>query len=145
MPKNLVFLAFDFGLRRIGVAVGQTITQSATPLPALLAQKGEPDWEEISQLIIAWHPTALLVGLPYQMNGSEQALSFAARKFARDLTERCHLPVHLADERLTTREAKRQLAQSGAKYKDLASADSYAAKLILEAWMNSEYKKEPKE
>jgi len=131
-----VLLAFDFGLRRIGVAVGQAITQSATPLAALAAQKGEPGWPEVAQLITQWHPNALLVGLPYRMDGGEQAISFAARKFALDLKNRFHLPVHLIDERLTSREAKRQLAENGIKPKDYPSLDSYAAKLILESWMN---------
>lgn len=128
-------MAFDFGLRRIGVAVGQAITQSATPLPVLPAERGEPEWEKVSQLIAEWRPTVLLVGLPYKMDGGEQAISFAARQFARLLKERFNLPVHLVDERLTTREAKRQLAASGTKLKDYPSIDSYAAKLILESWM----------
>jgi putative pre-16S rRNA nuclease len=129
-----VALAFDFGLRRIGVAVGQTITQSANPLTVLLAEKGEPDWQQVSQLISQWRPTALVVGLPYQMEGGEQAISFAARQFARKLKAQFNLPVHLVDERLTTQEAKRQLQASGVKLKDTA-IDSFAAKLILESWM----------
>jgi putative holliday junction resolvase len=135
MPKDPVLLAFDFGLRRIGVAVGQTITQSATPLPVLAAQKGRPDWQEISELINLWQPSALLVGLPYQMDGGEQAISFAARQFARELKARFNLPVHLTDERLTTREAKRRLAESGLKPQNYPPIDSFAAKLILESWM----------
>jgi putative holliday junction resolvase len=132
---SAVILAFDFGLRRIGVAIGQAITQSATPLPLLLADKGRPNWTEVAALIEQWHPTGLLVGLPYQMDGGEQGISFAARQFAQALRERFPLPVYLADERLTTREAKRQLAASGIKPKNFPSLDSYAAKLILEAWM----------
>ena len=69
------------------------------------------------------------------MDGQEQAISFAARAFARLLKERFNIPVHLVDERLTTREAKRQLSASGIKPKDYPAVDSYAAKLILEAWM----------
>lgn len=136
MHSNLstVVLAFDFGLRRIGVAVGQTVTQSATPLPILRAEKGKPRWEEISELISRWHPTALLVGLPYKMDGREQAISFAARQFAGLLKEKFNLPIYLVDERLTTREAKRRLVESGIKLKDYP-VDSFAAKLILEAWM----------
>ena len=131
-----VALAFDFGLRRIGVAVGQTITQSANPLPVLLAEKGEPDWQLVVQLIAQWHPTVLIVGLPYKMEGGEQAISFAARKFAQKLKTQFNLPVHLVDERFTTREAKSQLRSSGVKLNDV-STDSFAAKLILESWMRS--------
>lgn len=137
----MVILAFDFGLRRIGMAVGQTITQSATPLPVLLAEKGVPDWGELSRLIAEWNPTALIVGLPYKMDGKEQAISFAARSFARLLKERFCLPVHLIDERLTTREAKRQLTESDIKPKDYPAIDSFAAKLILEAWMRQVHNK----
>ncbi len=132
-----VVLAFDFGLRRIGIAVGQSITRSASPLTPLLAEKGIPDWNEIAQLIATWRPSALVVGLPYRMDGKEQAISLAARKFARNLNEHCHLPVYTIDERLTTREAKRQLSNSNTKVKSLPSLDSYAAKLILEAWFAS--------
>jgi putative pre-16S rRNA nuclease len=135
MLKAQILLAFDFGLRRIGVAVGQRITQSATPLPALAARKGQPSWAQIAELIAQWQPDLLLVGLPYQMEGGEQAISFAARRFADQLKERFQLPVSLVDERLTTREAKRQLADSGIKYQDYPSIDSYAAKLILESWL----------
>lgn len=131
-----VVLAFDFGLRRIGVAVGQTITQSANPVTVLLAEKGEPDWQQVAQLIAQWRPATLVVGLPYRMQGGEQALSFAARQFAHKLKAQFNLPVHLVDERLTTQEAKRQLQASGGK-KDIA-IDSFAAKLILESWMRNQ-------
>lgn len=131
-----VVLAFDFGLRRIGVAVGQTITQSARPLPIIAAEKGQPDWRLVSQLITEWRPAALIVGLPYKMDGGEQAISFAARQFAQQLKTQFNLPVHLVDERLTTREAKNQLQASGVKFKDVP-IDSYAAKLILESWMHN--------
>ncbi len=132
-----VYLAFDFGLRRIGVAVGQAITQSANPLPTLLAQRGRPDWKQIAELIQQWQPKALLVGLPFKMDGSEQGISFAARQFAESLKNRFHLPIYLVDERLTTREAKRRLSESGIKPKDLPSLDSYSAKLILESWLSN--------
>ena len=135
-----IALAFDFGLRRIGVAVGQTITQSANPLAILTVEKGEPDWQQITQLISQWHPTVLIVGLPYKMEGGEQALSFAARQFAHKLKAKFNIPVHLVDERLTTREAKRQLQATGAKLKDMA-IDSFAAKLILESWMRNQQNK----
>lgn len=133
MAFNVV-LGFDFGLRRIGAAVGQTITCSANPLAPLPAERGKPDWQAVAQLIATWRPQALLVGLPYQLDGSEQAISFAARQFARLLKEQFNLPVFLVDERLTTREAKRRLIESGARLQEV-SVDSYAAKLILEQWM----------
>ncbi|MBS0352142.1 MAG: Holliday junction resolvase RuvX [Proteobacteria bacterium] len=135
MPNPSVVLAFDFGLRRIGVAVGQTITLSANPLPVLLAERGVPKWDQIAQLIAQWQPGVLLVGLPFKMDGGEQAISFAVRQFSVELQQRFNLPVHLVDERLTTREAKRRLVQIGVKLKDYP-IDSFAAKLILESWMS---------
>lgn len=131
-----IFLAFDFGLRRIGVAVGQALTRSATPLPLLPAQKGRPDWTEVEKLITAWHPAALIVGIPYKMDGGEQAMSLAARTFARQLKERFHLPIHTIDERLTTREAQHQISSRHTQRRTQPALDSYAAKLILEAWLN---------
>ncbi len=135
-PNPEVLLAFDFGLRHIGVAVGQIITQSATPLEILIAQQGIPNWDKLKQLINVWRPGALVVGIPYQMDGSEQTISIAAREFAHSLEKHFDLPVHKVDERLTTREAKLQLANIYVKHKSFPPLDSYAAKLILEAWFS---------
>jgi putative Holliday junction resolvase len=132
-----VILAFDFGLRHIGVAVGQSITLSATPLPSLLAEKGKPHWESVEGLLSRWNPSVLLVGLPILMEGGEQAVSFAARQFARELEQRFNLPVYLVDERLTTKEARRRLTEMKVKITDEISIHSFAAKIILETWMHT--------
>ncbi len=107
----MLLLGFDYGLRYIGVAIGQSITGSATPLTTLLAQKGEPNWEEIAALIEKWCPSGFVVGLPFQMDGTEQFISIASRKFAAELKKRFSLPTFTMDERLTTREAKSQIAE----------------------------------
>jgi putative Holliday junction resolvase len=99
-------LAFDFGLRRIGVAVGQTITGSAMPLDLVNAQDGAPDWVAIDRLVSEWKPDLLVVGLPYTMDGSEQEISSRARSFANDLEHRYPCPVHIVDERLSSHEAQ---------------------------------------
>ena len=130
-----ILLGFDFGMKRIGVAVGQSITQTANPLTTLKAQQGIPSWKEIETLINEWKADALIVGIPYNMDNTEQSITFSARKFANRLKGRFHLPVYLVDERLTTIEAKQQLAELGAKYADLKQVDSYAAKIILESWL----------
>ena len=130
-PATLI--AFDFGMRRIGVAVGQTITASATPQPFLLAKAGKPRWESIAELIKKWSVTALVVGLPRNMDGTEQSITTSARQFADHLKSRFQLPVYLVDERLTTKTAKSALAERGKLSK--AVVDSYAAKLILEDWL----------
>lgn len=134
-----VILAFDFGLRHIGVAVGQSITVSANPLPALSAERGQPDWAVVQSLISVWNPQALLVGLPYLMEGGEQAISFGARQFAKELQHRFNLPVYMMDERLTTKEAQRRLKEMNTKKNDPISIHSFAAKLILESWLRNHF------
>ncbi|WP_259430995.1 Holliday junction resolvase RuvX [Coxiella burnetii] len=138
MPnQNLIALGFDFGMKRIGVAVGQTVTHSANAIAILKAQDGVPDWEKIKMLIETWHSNVLVVGIPYNMDGSEQTLTFAARKFARKLQTRFGLPLSMVDERLTTIEAKRQWYEQGLT-KRPQHLDNYAAKLILEQWLQEQ-------
>lgn len=128
-------LAFDFGLKRMGVAVGQFITQSAKPLQALDANRGIPNWEKVDAYIKDWSPHALVVGIPTKMDGASLYVTAPAKQFAKKLEKRYSLPVHHADERLTTVEAREQLFQQGG-YRRLQQSDidSFAAKLILEGW-----------
>jgi putative Holliday junction resolvase len=135
MNQFTVVMAFDFGLRHIGVAVGQSITLTANPLPPISAERGQPEWKTVEILLLEWKPAVLLVGLPFLMEGGEQALSFAARQFARELEQRFKIPVHLVDERLTTKEAHRRLAEMKVKSRGDISIHSFAAKLILESWL----------
>jgi putative Holliday junction resolvase len=128
---NQTILCFDFGMSKIGVAIGQAITRTARPLQNIKAQDGIPSWEQIQQLIDEWAADALVVGLPYNMDGSLQDITFAARKFSRRLEAKFRLPVFLSDERLTTKEALSLLKDKGNKKTDL---DSMAAVLILESW-----------
>jgi putative Holliday junction resolvase len=127
-----VLLGFDFGPKKIGVAVGQTITGTASPLDTLRANGSKPDWRGIGSLIEQWRPEALVVGIPYQMDDQEVEWSERVHKFARQLEGRFHLPVHKADERLTSCEARRQL---GRQATSLEVVDAMAAKLILETWL----------
>lgn len=137
MPENQTLLGFDFGLKYIGVAVGQTVTGTATALITLQAKNGIPNWDEINALINEWKPAGLVVGIPLNMDGSEQQLTAEAKKFAQAL-ERFHLPVYRVDERLTTKEARQRLFETGG-YRALkkSQVDSFAAKLILETWLQS--------
>jgi len=138
--NSATFLAFDFGMKRIGVAVGQSLTATANPLPYLKARDGIPHWEEIQTLINEWRPSALIVGIPLNMDGSEQQLTFCARKFSSRLKQKFHLPVHGVDERLSTIEARSQLFEkSGYKSLKKGYVDSIAAKLILEDWLSRNY------
>lgn len=134
-PSNhRVLLGFDFGMKRIGVAVGQTITHSAQPLTILAARDGIPRWEEISPLIETWSADGLVVGIPYNMDNTPQNTTYLAQKFANRLAHRFKLPVYGVDERLSTVEAKSQLSAQ-TKRKPPREMDSYAAKLILESWL----------
>ncbi len=132
-----LILAFDFGSKRIGVAIGQRVTQMARPLLTLSAKAGVPQWDKLAQLIKRWQPQELVVGIPLNMDGSEQALTQSARSFAKALKERYHLPVHEMDERLTTVAARESLFEEGG-YQALQKGrvDSVAAQLILQAWLN---------
>lgn len=129
-----VVLGFDYGTHKIGVAVGQDLTATATALETLSLVNRKPDWQRIAQLLDEWKPKALVVGHPFEMTDREANNAAGAKKFARQLHGRFHLPVHLADERLTSREAWSQLGDQAAK--DPTRVDAYAAKLILETWLN---------
>ncbi len=126
-------LGFDYGTHKIGIAVGQTLTGTANPLCTLANLKFKPDWTRIEKLIQEWRPDALIVGHPFEMTDREANHAAAAKKFSRQLHGRFTLPVHLVDERLTTREAWSQITDEANK--DLTKVDAYAAKLILETWL----------
>lgn len=136
MNKELkVLLSFDFGKKRIGVAIGQTVTQTARPLTTLNAKDGVPEWRDITALMKKWQPDALVVGIPLNMDGTEQPISQAAREFANTLKDQYNLPVFEMDERLTTKDAREQLFTEGG-YKALqdGQVDQVAAQLILQNW-----------
>ncbi len=134
-------LGFDFGMKRIGVAVGQVLTATATPLTALAARDGVPDWQQLSHLITHWQPKIMVVGVPVHMDGTEQPITFAARGFMKRLQERYALPVYPMDERLTTAEARARLfAAGGYKALQKGKIDSIAAQLILTDWLQNHAK-----
>ncbi len=130
------WLGFDFGVKRLGIAVGQAVTCSASPLITLGTRGGRPDWEAIGALISTWRPCGLIVGLPFNMDDSEAQAAPGARRFARQLEGRFRLPVYLVDERLTSVEAERSLAQHNRRP---GAIDAYAAKLILETWLSERH------
>jgi putative holliday junction resolvase len=135
-----VVLAFDFGTRRIGVAVGQTLTGSATAIGALPCRHGTPDWAAVDTCIAQWAPARLLVGLPYNMDGSDTTTTAPCREFGALLAERSRLPVDYVDERLTSNAAYDELRderRSGARARRIRpeDIDANAARLILTTWM----------
>jgi len=120
--QPLSFLAFDFGTRRVGVATGNSLTRTATPLTTV-AVEGEARMAAIAALIADWRPAALVVGVPRHPDGAAHANTERARRFGRQLQARFGLPVHEVDERYTTTDAKR----AGA-----VDLDAAAAAIILE-------------
>ena len=135
MTKLNILIGFDFGTKRIGVAIGQTITQTARPLDTIHAKDGIPHWPALDKLIQKWLPDALVVGIPLNMDGTDQRISQQARQFAKVLREHFKLPVYEMDERLTTKAAREYLFNEGG-YKALqdGQVDQVAAQLILQNW-----------
>ena len=127
-------LGFDYGRLRTGIAVGQTLTATASALVTLTARNNKPDWDGIDKLIKEWQPDGLVIGVPVHMDGTEQEMTRAARKFGRQLKARYNLPVYEADERLSSAEAEQNLGSG----QDKAAIDREAARLILQAWLNEQ-------
>lgn len=132
---NRTIIAFDFGTLSIGIAIGQEITATARPLTAIKAKDGKPNWLEIEKILQEWQPELAIVGLPLNMDGTEQPISNQARKFANRLHGRFGIQVTLHDERLTTIEARAQLFnQGGYRALNKSKIDSISAVIILESW-----------
>lgn len=139
MSQVRTFLGFDFGMKNIGVAVGQELTHTANPLTVIKAREGIPNWGQIQALIDQWQPQQLIVGLPFNMDGTEQEMTQAARRFGNRLNGRFHLPVEWQDERLSTFEALDQLGiQSKMQSNNREDVDRISAQLILQSWLNQQ-------
>lgn len=132
-------LGFDFGMKYIGVATGQTITKTATPLTSIRAVDGIPDWNQIKQLLDKWQPSALVVGKPIQSTATTQ-LMHSVQKFANRLQEKYKLPVIMVEEHLTTWEAKNLTLSRSAKLTkaQLEQVNAQAAAIILEQWLQNQ-------
>ena len=132
------FLGFDFGNKKIGVAVGQLCTGIASPLRTIPSIRQKPNWQIISQLIQDWQPTGMVVGISRQEDGSDNPITPRMIKFCRQLEGRYQLPVYQIDESLSTFEAKQMLfdevSVSAAKLWEVQ--DQLAAQLILQSWLN---------
>ena len=139
MSELRTFLGFDFGMRNIGVAVGQELTRTANPLTVIKAREGIPHWDQIKTLLDQWAPQLLVVGLPLNMDGSEQEMTAAARRFGNRLNGRFHIPIDWQDERLTTFEALDQLGiRSKMQSNRREDVDRISAQLILQSWLNNQ-------
>jgi len=135
--RNLTVIGFDFGFRRIGIAIGQTVTHTARPLTVINAKSGTPtDWHIVDKVIAEWLPDIFVVGLPLNMDDTEQALVPSVKQFAEQLAERYKKPVELFDERLSTKEARQRVFdESGFRGLQKKRVDDIAAQIILESWL----------
>jgi putative Holliday junction resolvase len=138
-----IALAFDYGRRRIGMAAGDTLTATAAPRPAVAAHDGVPDWTAIAREIRALSPQVLVVGVPYNADGSEGSMAQATRDFGQALQARFALPVEHVDEHGSSLEAGRTLKEqraSGQRRRRVQrqDIDSAAAAIILTRWLAGE-------
>ena len=142
MSGTLTVLALDFGTKKLGVAVGQNLTNTAMGIDVIPVHKHEPDWERLDALVKRWKPGAFVVGMPYNMDGTENAMTEAAKRFALSVSARYDKHCYSIDERLSTREAReisRENAErSGKRPNDRAVVDALAAQLLLESWLSEQ-------
>ena len=124
-------IGFDFGLKRIGVAIGQTVTCTASPEAIVQSKDGKPNWDHITQLFTQWTPVAIVVGLPMRLDGTEQALTQPARKFGQRLSGRYHCPIYYMEEQLSSIEAENR----GLKQQHI---DDHAAQILRENWLQTQ-------
>ena len=139
MTLHGTVLAFDYGGKRIGVAVGQTVTKTARPLVTLNMLQQRPDWDALDKIIKEWRPAALVVGMPRNMDDTEHTLTPQVTRFGKQLTRRYHLNVHYVDERLSSiaaEENMRTATMSKQRRMNKATIDQFAAQVILEQFLN---------
>lgn len=136
---TICVLGFDVGARRIGVAVGNTVSGTARPIAMVAARDEGPDWDAVSALVREWRPDRLVVGEPLTLDGEPQPATHMARRFAREAAVRYALPVDLIDERSSSREAERRFASARrdgrARRRDAKAMDALAAQVIVERWL----------
>jgi putative Holliday junction resolvase len=139
VPTRGTLLGFDFGLARIGVAVGELETGRATALATLREESNDGRFAAIARLLAEWRPVALVVGIPIHLDGREHELTARCRRFGNQLHGRFDLPVHAADERLSSAAAEAELAEAGhgGWRERKAVLDAAAARLILQHFLDS--------
>jgi len=131
------YLGFDFGTKSLGIAVGSSTSGLAEPLATVTVRHGLPDWPAVDRLVREWQPAGLVVGLPLNMDDSENAMTRSARQFGHRLRARYNLPVHWVDERLTSVDAKNAMVEARVPWKQRKSrVDRLAAQTILQAYLD---------
>lgn len=141
MPERAsgTVLAFDFGAKRIGVAIGESLLGGARALTSIVATDRATRIKRIAELIATWQPCSLALGLPLRADGSDSAMTARCRRFARQLESRFGLPVHLVDERYSSVEADARLAALGHDWRTRKQeVDAAAAAIILQDYFDGE-------
>ena len=134
-----VIMAFDFGIKNIGIAIGQEITKTASTFYSIRANDGLPDWEELDMIIKEWNPNLFVVGDPLNMDGTRSKIQDSSDKFSTALNKRYDIGIEKTDERLSSREAKERLENIQMGIKDSRNKHSISAQIILEDWFRSKY------
>ena len=134
-PK--VVMAFDFGLKHIGIAIGQEITRTASTFYSINATEGHPDWTELDKIITEWKPNLFVVGDPFNMDGTRSKIQDLSDNFSSALNKRYDINIEKTDERLSSREAKERLENLQIGTRDSSNRHSISAQVILEDWFRS--------
>ena len=132
-------MAFDFGTKNIGIAIGQEITKTASTFYSIHANDGLPDWVELDMIIREWNPNLFVVGDPLNMDGTRSKIQDSSDKFSAALIKRYDISIEKIDERLSSREAKERLENIQMGIKDSRNKHSVSAQIILEDWFRSKY------
>jgi putative Holliday junction resolvase len=132
-------MAFDFGTKNIGIAIGQEITKTASTFYSIHANDGLPDWVELDMIVKEWNPNLFVVGDPLNMDGTRSKIQDSSDKFSTALNKRYDIGIEKTDERLSSREAKERLENIQMGIKDSRNKHSISAQIILEDWFRSKY------
>ena len=135
----MVIMAFDFGTKNIGIAIGQEITKTASTFYSIHANDGIPDWAELDMLVKEWNPNLFVVGDPLNMDGTRSKIQDSSDKFSTALNKRYDIDLERTDERLSSREAKERLENIQMGIKDSRNKHCISAQIILEDWFRSKY------
>lgn len=130
-------MAFDFGIKNIGIAIGQEITKTASTFYSITAIDGQPNWSELDKIINEWQPNLFVVGDPFNMDGTRSKIQDLADRFSNSLNKRYDINIEKTDERLSSREAKERLEKETIGTKDSSNKHSISAQVILEDWFRS--------
>ncbi|NOX42939.1 MAG: Holliday junction resolvase RuvX [Gammaproteobacteria bacterium] len=141
MPDSIIqqrtLICFDYGKKRIGVAVGQNLTYTASALETITSKNGKPDWDAIARIVKQWQPQAFVLGLPLNDDGTDHQITKAVRQFSNQLQDRHPFPVYHIDERLSSVEAEKLVKKKRKLSRNKGEIDKLAARIILQSWLDN--------